>query len=50
MGYGGRTLELLQQYYEGKFPNLQESEDAEEDDVDIKAVDEEVSLWLLFGI
>ena len=46
MGYGGRTIELLQQYFEGKFQNLQESEDAEEDDVDIKGVDEEVSFLL----
>ncbi|XP_076450186.1 RNA cytidine acetyltransferase-like [Babylonia areolata] len=32
MGYGGRALELLTQYYEGKMPNL--SEDAENDDAE----------------
>ena len=26
MGYGSRALEILQQYYEGKIPNLSETE------------------------
>ncbi|BFZ04227.1 hypothetical protein BsWGS_07266 [Bradybaena similaris] len=32
MGYGSRTMELLQQYYEGKFPSLKETEDEKMDD------------------
>lgn len=31
MGYGSRALEQLQQYYEGKFPSLKETEDEEMD-------------------
>ena len=26
MGYGSRAMEMLQQYYEGKIPNLSETE------------------------
>ena len=29
MGYGGRALELLQEYYEGKHPSLDESDKKE---------------------
>ena len=59
MGYGSRSLDLLQQYYEGKFPNLKESdvietdknEDSEEESDDAeeaKQVDDEVSeQWVM---
>lgn len=28
MGYGSRALQLLQMYYEGKFPTMDESTDS----------------------
>ena len=30
MGYGSRALELLQQYYEGKMPSLDEGSDSDD--------------------
>ena len=30
MGYGGRALQLLKDYYEGRIPNLAETEPAVE--------------------
>ena len=40
MGYGSCALSQLQQYFEGKFPNLKESAAAGEDDEDDNENDE----------
>ena len=40
MGYGGRALELLQQYFEGKIPSLVEMDNIPQQDAD--TVDAEV--------
>ena len=53
MGYGSCALAQLQQYFEGKFPNLKESaadgnedkeDDQEDDDGEAKQVDDEVKI------
>lgn len=40
MGYGTRALELLQMYYEGKFPTMDEN--GQTDDSEITPVNSEV--------
>ena len=44
MGYGSRALELLQQYYEMKIPNLNEDKVVIDSRIEAVADDEEVSL------
>ena len=44
MGYGSRALELLQQYYEMKIPNINENVVPENSSIEAVADDEEVSL------
>lgn len=33
MGYGSRALQLLQMYYEGKFPTMDESTDSNPNEI-----------------
>lgn len=39
MGYGGRGMQLLEQYYEGKFPCLKEDDDGKKNKRSIKVSD-----------
>lgn len=46
MGYGSRALNQLQEYFEGKFPNLKETNEenmSSENEDEIKEVNDEVS-------
>ena len=43
MGYGGRALQLLQMYYEGKFPCLEEK--VLETPQEIRTVSSEVTMF-----
>ena len=46
MGYGSRALELLQQYYEGKFQSLREDDDEIVDQV-MRVSDSELEVMVI---
>ena len=46
MGYGGRALELLQQYFEGKIPSLVEIDNIPQQDADTVDAEVDISFYM----